>query len=101
MATTGVLCLEGESEPDLRKRANVPPVLELLERHGVIKSIHRNVATPGELEHYVDRWSQAQYNDYEFSIWLALAKGALYISNGNEITVDQLGDVAAHSLPLT
>lgn len=93
MVTNGVFCLEGEWEPDLRKQASVLPVLELLERLGVLKSIHRHVATLGELEHYVSRWSQARYNDYRV-LYLACHgdKGTLYISKGNEITLDQLAD---------
>lgn len=79
-ATTGVLCLEGEWEPDLRKRASVLPVLELLERLGVIKSIHRNVATPDELSTTSADFRKPSTTTTEFSIWLAMETRALSTS---------------------
>lgn len=62
----GVFCLEGDWEKDLRGRTTVSPVLELLERshYPAIRSIRRDVATPGELEHYLKKWRLKKYDAY-------------------------------------
>jgi hypothetical protein len=62
----GVFCLEGDWGTDLKGRTTVTPVLELLERshYPAIRSIRRDVATPGELEYYLDRWRLKKYDDY-------------------------------------
>ena len=98
MAANGVFCLEGEWDPDLRKRASVLPVLELLERLGHVKAIHRDVATRPELEHYLRKWGQVRYNDF-CVLFLATHgdKGVLCWSRGNETTLDELADMLGDS----
>lgn len=49
----GIFCLEGEWDPDLRRRDSVEPALELLDRLEIAKYIHRDVATRAELEYYL------------------------------------------------
>jgi hypothetical protein len=94
MATNGVFCLEGEWDSDLRKRTSVLPVLELLERLGAIKAIHRKVATTGEVEHYLNLWRQARYDDYPV-LYLAAHgyEGSLSWSNRNDTSLDDLADI--------
>ncbi|MER7609222.1 hypothetical protein [Nocardioides sp. NPDC127503] len=94
MATNGVFCLEGEWDADLRKRTSVLPVLELLERLRAIKAIHRKVATTGEVEHYLNLWSQARYDDYPV-LYLAAHgyKGSLSWSNRNDTSLDDLAKI--------
>lgn len=98
MATNGVFCLEGEWDADLRKRTSVLPVLELLERLGAIKAIHRKVATTGEVEHYLNLWGQARYNDY-LVLYLAAHgdKGRLAWSSRNHTSLDDLAEVLGES----
>lgn len=62
----GIFCLEGDWERDLRGRTSVSPFLELLERshYPQIRSIHRDVATAGELEHYLGKWRLKKYDPY-------------------------------------
>lgn len=98
MAANGIFCLEGEWDSDLRKRTSVLPVLELLERLGAIKTIHRKVATTGEVEHYLNLWGQARYDDY-LVLYLATHgdKGWLSWSNSNHSSLDDLAEVLGES----
>lgn len=64
-ALPGIFCLEGEWDPDLRRRQSVLPILELLERLDLARTIHRDVATRDELAFYLAKWGQKRYRDYE------------------------------------
>lgn len=92
--TNGVFCLEGEWDDDLHDRTSVLPVLELLERLGQIKAIHRNVATRGELKHYLAKWVDGGYDDY-WVLYLATHgdKGTLVWSAHEDTTLDHLADI--------
>lgn len=94
MAANGIFCLEGEWDSDLRKRTSVLPVLELLERLGAIKTIHRKVATTDEVEHYLNLWGQARYDDY-LVLYLAAHgdKGWLSWSSRNDTSLDDLAEI--------
>lgn len=94
MAKNGIFCLEGEWDSDLRKRESVLPALELLERLGEIKFIHRDVATRQELEHYLTRWQQKRYEDFRILNLTAHGEdGALEWSKGNATTLDDLAEI--------
>ena len=60
----GVFCLEGTWERRLDDRTSVLPSLELLERIGHIRYIHRDVGTSDELYHYLAKWAQRGYHAY-------------------------------------
>ncbi len=96
MAANGIFCLEGEWEPDLRKRDSVLPVLELLERLGEIKFIYRDVATTQEVTGYLTKWGQSRYDDFPV-LYLATHgdKGQLKWGARQWMSLDLL----AHSLP--
>jgi hypothetical protein len=98
MAANGVFCLEGEWETDLRRRDSVLPILELLERLGEIKWIHRDVATVGEAERYLKRWSQRRYDDY-MVLYLAThgEKGTLLWGTRESMTLSQLAKILGDS----
>lgn len=66
MSTAGVFCLEGEWDHDsLESRLSVRPLLELLEMLKVSSgTIHRDVATRSELEHYLNRWTEDTESSY-------------------------------------
>lgn len=94
MVANGVFCLEGEWDSDLRKRATVLPVLDLLERLGHIQAIHRNVATLPELRHYLEQWSNPRYKDF-YVLYLSTHgdKGLLQWSVGHNTTLDDLAEM--------
>lgn len=64
MARGGIFCVEGQWHRDLNERGSVLPTLELLERLGKIRFIHKDAATRDELIYFVDRWLLRQYADY-------------------------------------
>jgi len=61
----GVFCVEGQWEDDLTERGSVLPTLELLERLGSIRFIHRDTATTEELHYYLDTWLSRKYQDFK------------------------------------
>jgi hypothetical protein len=93
----GIFCLEGGWEKDLRGRTTVGPVLELLEtsHYPSIRFIHRDVATPGEMEHYLQRWILRKYEDYPI-LYLGFHgdPGILYMRAGqrNPVELDWIGE---------
>lgn len=93
----GLFCLEGGWEKDLRGRTTVAPVLELLEtsHYPSIRSIHRDVATLGELEHYLQRWTLKRYDDYPI-LYLGFHgdPGILYMRAGQRdpVELDWIGE---------
>lgn len=92
-SSNGVFCLEGEWDRDLRGRLSVEPILELLERLGAITYIHRDVATVGELQYYVDRWQERPYNKYRV-LYLAMHgdTGSVHLGRDN-LDLGSLGEV--------
>ncbi len=83
----GVFAFEGDWDSDLRDPWSIEPMLHALQDIGDLNCIRRNVATVPELEHYVDKWLQKRYADYEVgyfgfhgepgSLWLG---GKRYVS---------------------
>lgn len=61
----GVFCVEGQWHDDLAERGSVLPTLDLLERLGSIRYIHRDTATPQELRYFLERWLSRKYTAYE------------------------------------
>lgn len=98
MAANGIFCLEGQWDSDLRKRRSVLPMLEYLERLGEIKAIHRDVATRAELEHYLRKWPQRRYDDYQV-LFLATHgdKGQLTWSTGTHTSLAELAEILGDS----
>ncbi|WP_416063162.1 DUF6642 family protein [Rhodococcus indonesiensis] len=91
----GVLCLEGEWGERLAERTSVEPALELLERSGVIRLIHRDIATRGELEHYLDRAMRKSFKGFDL-IFLAFHGSPETLWLGKDcITFSELEEVMA------
>jgi hypothetical protein len=61
----GIFCLETSWNKRLDDKTSVLPILDLLHRTDHARYIHRDVGTSEELTHYLKKWRQAQYSDYE------------------------------------
>lgn len=85
-----IFCLEGEWDSDLRGRMSVEPILELLEKIGIAKSIHRDIATRDELEYYLGKWKQKRYERYGV-LYLAMHgyEESLYLGR-DAVSLDKL-----------
>lgn len=94
VATNGVFCLEGEWHSDLENRASVLPLLDMLERLGEVKAIHRDVGTKDEAARYLGKYAQRGYDDYRV-LYLAAHgdRGRLRWSNRNFMALDELGRI--------
>jgi hypothetical protein len=92
-----VFCLEGLwDEEEFADRTSVLPLLEFLERSGIIDFVHRDVATRAELKWHLDRWLN-QDNDF-WTLYLGFhgSSGCLYLSPAESVTLDELAvDLAA------
>jgi hypothetical protein len=88
----GVFCLEGMWTSKLTDRSSVQPILELLERSDVIRYIYRDVGTPVELNHYLDKWLQNGYQQFSTG-YLAFHGEAGGLRVGRSwISLDDLAD---------
>ncbi|MEV4416730.1 hypothetical protein [Catellatospora sp. NPDC049609] len=92
MATPGIFCIEGQWG-DLDRRESVQPILELLERLGRIRFIHKDVATPEEMDFYLSRWRLKRYSDYGV-VYFAMHGDAnrLELTEGRSLSLDELGE---------
>ena len=98
----GVFCLEGDWDSDLRRRATVDPVLQLLDRSNIpkIPYIRRDVGTITEFEHYLRKWMQRRYASYPV-LYLGFHgdPGLLHVGDrrGGPVNLDWLEDrLAGH-----
>ncbi|MGW8267409.1 MAG: DUF6642 family protein [Longimicrobiales bacterium] len=91
----GVFCLEGDWDPDLRHRATVGPVLELLDRSSfpAVPHIRRDVGTVEEFEYYLGKWTQRRYAAYPI-LYLGFHGGPEVLKVGDQrkgpVTLDWL-----------
>lgn len=91
----GVFCLEGDWAPDLRYRATVGPVLELLDRSSFprVRHIRRDIGTFAEFEYYLGKWTQKRYEAYPI-LYLGFhgAPGVLHVGDRRHgpVTLDWL-----------
>jgi hypothetical protein len=94
MAQTGVFCLEGEWEDGLDSRLSVRPLLELIEAMRQSSgSVHRDVATRGELEYYLHRWIEDDSAKYDVA-YLAFHGSLGAISLGAEdVTLAEIASI--------
>jgi hypothetical protein len=60
----GIFCLEGEWFGNMKRPTTVEPALQLLRTIHTIPYIHRNVATVGELDHYIKQWQLQKHSDF-------------------------------------
>ena len=91
----GVFCLEGEWESRLTDRSTVRPILDLLDGRQIIRVIHKDVATPDELGHYLNKWLQKQYASFDIG-YLAFhgSPGVLFLGR-KKLELEHLADLIA------
>lgn len=92
----GVFCVEGLWDDDLANRGSVLPTLELLERLGSIRFIHRDTATPQEIRYYLERWLSRKYADYTVGFF-ALHGGPtrLHLSSAHTVGLSEIASWSA------
>lgn len=90
--TPGIFCLEGAWDPKLTDPSTVRPLLELLAGRKEIKFIHKDVATVNELQHYLNKWLQTQYESFSVG-FLAFhgTRGKLSLGR-RQVTLEMLAE---------
>lgn len=63
MTLPGIFCLEGDWNVRLDSPQSMRPMLDLLSNAGMVKVIHRDIASRGDFDHYVKRWV-GSYSSY-------------------------------------
>ncbi|MEH1101913.1 hypothetical protein AB0I85_15185 [Micromonospora echinofusca] len=87
----GVFCFEGQWADDLAERGSVLPTLELLDRLGSIRFIHRDTATPQELRYYLERWLSRKYSAYQVGFFaLHGAPTRLQLSDSHTVGLSEI-----------
>jgi hypothetical protein len=90
-----VFCLEGAWDKNLKYKSTIEPVLNLLEKNGTIKYIHKDCATITELEYYLTRWTLKTYSDFPV-LYLAFhgSENNIHLLGG-EVSLDRLSEILA------
>lgn len=92
----GVFCFEGQWDDDLAERGSVLPTLELLERLGSIRFIHRDTATPQELRYFLERWLSRKYAAYQVGFFaLHGAPTRLQLSDSYTVGLSEIASWAS------
>jgi hypothetical protein len=64
----GVFCLEGDWWHDLKRPSSIEPLLTILDQHYTTgpakRHIRCDVATPGELEYYLGKWTLRRFHTH-------------------------------------
>lgn len=89
----GIFCIEGQWHRDLSERGSVLPTLELLERLGTIRFIHKDVAAQDELFFYLNRWLLKQYADFKVGFFAMHGEPTkLYLNEWHTVDVDDVAE---------
>jgi hypothetical protein len=90
----GVFCLEGQWHRHLDVRGSVLPTLDLLERLGEIRFIHKDVATRDEFTYFLDRWLLRQYDEYRVGFFAMHGdRKRLDFSDHESMELDEITDL--------
>lgn len=89
----GIFCLEGEWDGDLRARRSVEPLLELLEKLSIAKTIRRDVATREEFAYYLKKWGQARYADYPVLYIATHGEPGEFDLGKDRVSLEELADM--------
>ncbi|HNQ77933.1 MAG TPA: hypothetical protein PKJ37_07990 [Acidobacteriota bacterium] len=97
----GIFCLEvADWSGNMKKRETVKPILDLLRNSALeVPYIYRDVATQGELSHYLGKWTQNKYRDYPI-LYLAFhgSPGEIFLAGESGRTKPVGFDVFLESL---
>ncbi|KAA0208082.1 MAG: hypothetical protein OZ913_06050 [Ignavibacteriaceae bacterium] len=90
----GIYCVEGLWETDIKNKATVLPMLELLEKRGICKFIYHDCATRHELEFYLKKWKRKSISDKYPILYLTFHgdPGEITISPNEIYTLEDLGE---------
>lgn len=90
----GIYCIEGLWESDIKNKATVLPMLELLEKRDICKFIYHDCATREELEFYLGKWKRKSVIEKYPILYLTFhgKPGSILISPREEYTLKQLGE---------
>ena len=95
----GVVCFEGQWSADIRDQQTVQPVLELLQRSGWIRFLHRFVASESQLKNELRQWAQKKNASYELCYLACHGEpGKVHLANGESVTSDTIADWLADRL---
>lgn len=91
MAKPGIFCVEGQWGA-LDEQESVLPILELLNRLGKARFIHKDVATPEEMGFYLSRWRLRQYAGYSVAYFAMHGDSSkLWLADGQPLELAELG----------
>jgi hypothetical protein len=95
----GVVCFEGQWSTDIRDQQTVQPVLELLQRSGWIRFLHRFVASETQLKTELRQWAQKKNRSYELCYVACHGEpGVVHLGNGESVTAETIADWLAGRL---
>ena len=86
----GILCLEGAWDPKLTSTSTVAPILELLRSQQAIEYAHKDVATPTELNHYLNKWLQKQYANLDVGYLAFHGEPGVIFLGRKRVTLDDI-----------
>jgi hypothetical protein len=91
---TGIFCLEGDWDADLRCTTTVEPILELLQKLGVASYIHRNAAIPEQFDYYLGEWTKPMYDQYRV-LYLSThgIKNTVSLAPGEEVSLHEMTEI--------
>ncbi len=96
-----IFCIEGDWQPDLRKKDTILNALKFMETASgmKIKHIHRHCSTKEELENRINEYGRSLYN--QFSIFYLAFHGVpngLKLDRKNILSLDELGEMCQNKL---
>jgi hypothetical protein len=94
----GVFCLETPWSDSLTDRSSVRPLLEVLERSGVVTYAHRDAVTSDEFETYLRQWAQKRYARLGFAYLACHGDPGCVRVGGETYELERLADLLAGRL---
>lgn len=96
MPRNGVFCVEGQWHRKLDEGGSVLPTLELLERLGKLRYIHKDVATREELRFFLKKWALSQYAGYRVGFFAMHGQpGSLCLSDSCSVDLAEVSEPLA------
>ncbi|WP_323756507.1 DUF6642 family protein [Roseivirga sp.] len=91
-----IFCLEGSWDANFKSKSTIEPVLDLLDKCQITKYIHKDCATKSEMEFYLKKWTNKQYDDYPI-LYLAFhgEQNTLHLQD-SKITLEEIAEILAN-----